>query len=362
MAEAKRVVRMITAALKVKEAGDAETGAMTAALIVRPIGAGEDAAWDAALRRSAGASVFLQSTYLSAAARTLACEVQRIGVFEQGAIVGGLAGIEREGRLERLPLTPYGGVWLTQAEASLPHRAERKKRRHLTALAQAVRARHSSAAIDCDPATTDVRAFSWNGWRAEARYTFVTDLTELFEERFDPDVRRRSRNAERGGVRFERDVPPSEFERLWRMTHARPGLATPLAQGGLARLIEAVRAVIPCGVHGARQADGRLVAGNVVLFGESTAYYWLAGFDPAEAATGGNGLCVVDTLREAARRATRFDWVGANTPSVAEFKQSFGPRLTPYYRLSVGETTRRPERAAMRIVRWLRARQKGAME
>lgn len=348
---------MSTATLK---ENDAVHGAATA-LVVRPIGPGEDSAWDAALRRSAEGSLFLQSEYLKAAARAFAGDVRRIGVLEHGAIVGGLAGIEREGRLERLPLTPYGGVWMARTEALLPHRAERKKRRLLTALAQAVRARHSSAVIDCDPATTDVRAFAWNGWRAEARYTFVTDLTEPFEERFDPDVRRRSRNAERAGVRFDCDVEPSEFERLWRMTHARQGMATPLAQGGLTRLIEAARAVVPCGIHGTRQADGRLVAGNVVLFGESTAYYWLAGFDPAEAATGGNGLCVVHTLREAARRATRFDWVGANTPSVAEFKQSFGPRLTPYYRLSCGETTRRPERAAMRIVRWLRARRTGAM-
>ena len=76
-----------------------------------------------------------------------------------------------------------------------------------------------------------------------------------------------------------------------------------------------------------------------------TAHYWIAGSPPGPAMTVLLGH-TLPRLRDAGLQ--RFDFVGANTPSIAEFKRHFGPTLTPYFHL---EKITRPE---LRLLRRLK--------
>ncbi len=69
-------------------------------------------------------------------------------------------------------------------------------------------------------------------------------------------------------------------------------------------------------------------AGIVVLHDGETACYWIAGSKPGPAMTVLLGH-VLEELKSSGLRS--FDFIGANTPSIAEFKRRFGPALTPYY-------------------------------
>lgn len=304
---------------------------------VRAVGADADAAWDAGLAASPQRAPFLKSAFLAAWERAFEAPVERIGCDEQGRLVAGLAGRVRgsgsDRRLDHLALIPYTGVWISDGPAALAHRVDRRRRRIMTALAEQVRRGYPRAAVDCHPRHLDMRPFLWSGWRCEPRYTLTTDLTRLDETAFDPDVRRRARRAAEAGVVCTDAVSPDEFAALWRRTHARQGVELPLSEARLARLIDDVRGDCALEIRGARDARGGLLAANVVLVENDAAYYWLAGFD-ADAPHDGSPLLTVETLRGLAGRCKSFDWVGANTPSVAEFKQSFGPTLTPYYRVT----------------------------
>ena len=68
-------------------------------------------------------------------------------------------------------------------------------------------------------------------------------------------------------------------------------------------------------------------AGLIVLHDANSAYYWIAGSKPGPAMTVLIGN-VLTELKQA--KFNTFDFVGANTPSIAEFKRRFGPVLTPY--------------------------------
>ncbi|MFK7849153.1 MAG: GNAT family N-acetyltransferase [Rhodothermales bacterium] len=68
-------------------------------------------------------------------------------------------------------------------------------------------------------------------------------------------------------------------------------------------------------------------AGIVILHDAHTAYYWIAGSKPGPAMT----VLIGKVLKELKHAEFEtFDFVGANTPSIAEFKRRFGPTLRPY--------------------------------
>lgn len=308
----------------------------------RPLEDGESGAWDAGVTQSHQACVFLKSEWLDRMAAALDCRVVRLGCYKRGRLVGGLAGressTESEPALARIDLIPYSGVWLDSGAAHRARRAARRECAALTALAAEAARRFGRVELDCHPTNIDVRPFSWSGWRTEVRYTYLTDLTRDFESRIDPDVRRRAGIARRNGVRFDEFVPADQFDPLWTLTHERQRIPRPIGGDALVDLLESLRRSFSIRIHGARLPGGRLAAANVVVVDGRRAWYWLAAFDSRLAATGANQLCLLETLRCVAAHADTFDWVGANTPGVADYKESFGPALTPYYRATLRRT------------------------
>ena len=331
--------------------------------VVRPIPAVESAEWEEGLARSPQSCVFLRSAWFDLFGKHFGWRIARFGCYEFDRLVGGLAGRVVEGeslvRLDRLLLVPYNGCWATGGDARLRHRVVHRGHAILSALANEIAARFGDAVLDLHPANNDVRPFTWGGWNAAVRYTFVNDLTKCDEADCAPSVRRRAKRAAAAGVRFDSDVPPGEFVGLWSRSLRRQGLREPVSPDALRGLLDRLpEQPFASEICGTRLSDGRLAAANVILYDRTTAYYWLAGFDADEPHHGAaNQLCHLETLRRSAGRAARFDWVGANTRSIAEYKQSFGPDLVPYCRVTWKRVEHKvpPGRAPGTLRRWLRA-------
>jgi hypothetical protein len=332
-------------------------------LVVRPILPDESAEWDNGLAGSPQDCVFMSSSWLDLVGEAFGWRIARLGCYQFDRLVGGLTGrIIEAGQvtaLDRLLLVPYNGCWIGEGSAQLRHRVEHRAQAVLSALAGEATRRFGSVVLDLHPANRDARPFTWGGWNAAVRYTFVNDLTRCEESALAPSVRRRVKRASAAGVRFDSEVVPDEFMQIWSLALRRQGLREPVPADAVRRLLDRLPdQQFGAEICGARLADGRLVAANVVLYDRTTAYYWLAGFDSDEPHHwAANQFCHVETLRHAARLATRFDWVGANTRTVAEYKQSFGPELIPYSRVTWNRA--QPEMAKVRppttLGRWLRS-------
>jgi len=121
--------------------------------------------------------------------------------------------------------------------------------------------------------------------------------------------------------------PPAPPSRLYPLVES-------LIEHGLVRLWTATphRGEDPEGVIGIAH-DGR------------TAGYWLGGSVPGPAMTVLLGTVLTQLQKEG---YALFDFVGANTPSIAVFKRQFGGDLTTYYYL---EIITRPE---LRLLRRLK--------
>ena len=205
-------------------------------------------------------------------------------------------------------------------------------RDRLAALHKAIPGGAESAEIVFPPALNDVRGLVWKGWDARPHYNYVTEWGQPggWESQPESAVRRQARKARDAGL--EGRVAPAgqtaDLQRLWRLNAERQGLPAGLAEN-LARLgtwLEAEHAgfqIVIAAKSGAAHAVG--------LFGfdESRVYYLAGASDPEHLGSGGATLLHFEAFAEIDRLGLPrcYDWVGANTPSVAQFKKKFRPRL-----------------------------------
>ena len=185
----------------------------------------------------------------------------------------------------------------------------------------------------------DPRPAQWRRWRVSPRFTYTLSPAE---GRADWSSSTRRTFNKYGDVCEVREDSSAAVQvvRCCRKSYARHGRKLPASSEALVRLVESLRERGMARLFTLRRA-GRLEGGLALLHDGNTAHYWIAGSKPGPAMTVLLGRAL-GTLY--ASGITIFDFVGANNPSIAEFKRRFGARLTPYYCLEYGRSI---------LARWL---------
>ncbi|MEM1271135.1 MAG: GNAT family N-acetyltransferase [Bacteroidota bacterium] len=276
------------------------------------------AGWQAAYDRARRPVVFAAPAYLAAAAEATGRTVERIGVFEGDTLQASVALVVRRlGPLRMAPVppvTPFSAV-LVEDSAGSPA---------VQALWAHVRERYASSALHLAPGVPPPA-----GTPAQILYTYRLDPAHAEPATWSSSARRLFRkhsaeftfHARPSAVPAVLDLLELRYRAAGRdLPTGRPSLthwAETLVHAGLARVYTV-------------EQSGTIEAGLVALIGRDAAYYWLAGSRPGPAMTVLLGH-LWPHLAEAG--IDTFDFVGANTPALAEFKRRFGGRLVPYGRL-----------------------------
>ncbi len=167
-------------------------------------------------------------------------------------------------------------------------------------------------------------------WHTHSLETYVVDLQELGEdvtEKWSASARRTFRKSDDRLTVTEDASATSASIELCASAYARSGKNFGIETEGLRKIVAHPPPGICTIVLSAKDESGQLKGGLVILTGGETAYYWIPGSVPGPAMTVLIGKAL-DRLR--AQGLRRFDFLGANVPSIAEFKRRFGPRLEPY--------------------------------
>ena len=238
---------------------------------------------------------------------------------------------KRRGPFKAAALPPLVPVVSPLLAEPLRENEVHARRSPLDVLLNHLGTRYAQASLLLHPTLTDARPLLWGGWSVTPRTTYVLNLLESEDvlQHWSDGPRRTARQHADTYTVVEDRAHTETAVALMEASYRRHGeelgldseavrrLAWKLTDSGHARVFAAI----------SHETDVHEAA-LVIAHDERTAYYWLAGSQPGPAMT----VLLAHVLpRLRYDGITAFDFMGANVPSIAEFKRRFGARLTPYY-------------------------------
>ncbi|MXW64129.1 MAG: GNAT family N-acetyltransferase [Bacteroidetes bacterium SB0662_bin_6] len=225
------------------------------------------------------------------------------------------------------PFTPFSAVTLRDAlnPADIHSRTT-----PLESLLAELEAGYDRIHVHLDPEYTDIRPAQWRGWTTRPLYTYRLNTGDG-PETWSKGAARTFRSGKDAYDLLEGNGVGSTAALLAAASYARQGRKTPLDKAALEALVRTVENTGLASSFAVRRRDsGDIQAGIVVLHANRKGYYWVVGSVPGPAMTVLLGKMLP---RLHASGIEEFDLMGANTPTIAEFKRRFGARLTSYYRI-----------------------------
>ena len=276
--------------------------------------------------------VFAQPWYLEACAEGGIWDV--VLAEEKGRIVAALPFFYKHKALFRYVTMPPFVKWL--GPYLLPEFRGRLPKEH--ELMQALIAQLPELAAfkqNFHPTVTNWLPFYWQQFRQTTYYTYrLHQLRNLarVEAGLSTGIRRDIRLA-REQVRVVHDRPLAELYRVNMGSFARQKLAPPYALAQLRRLDAALATAGRRQLFFAVDAQERVHSVAYLIWDATTAYFLLAGDDPALRASGAGVLLAWECIRYASEvlKLNCFDFEGSMLPGVERIRVRFGAVQTPYF-------------------------------
>jgi len=299
----------------------------------------QDSKWDTFVSGTPQNNVFSKSPWIRSICEVTDLSFRLITCVKGGETVGGcpLFLRKRKTGLDVVvpPLTQYSTPCLIFRPVAEKYRNEQHVLAVTKAIAEYIGKTFDRATLICHPNLLDIRSFLWSKWASSARYTYLLDLTDMrrVKEQSSRDIARQFRKAEKAGFYVKQSGQFEEFVSMWKASLSRQSATIPLTEGSLVRLLHVLTDKgCRSELHLAYDSAGDLVAGNVFLIDGDQAFYWLGGARPDYLSSGANQLVfwqVLDHLHQ--ERVRRVDFVGADHPSIARYKSTFGGDLCPHF-------------------------------
>ncbi|MCI1186537.1 GNAT family N-acetyltransferase [Hymenobacter sp. DH14] len=276
--------------------------------------------------------VFAQPWYLDACAEGGTWDV--VLAEEKGRVVAALPYFYKQKSLFQYATMPPFVKWL--GPYLLPEFRGRLPKEH--ELMQALIAQLPDLAAfkqNFYPTVTNWLPFYWQQFRQTTFYTYrLHQLRKLarVEAGLGTGIRRDIRLA-RPQVRVVHDLPLAEFYRVNMLSFQRQQLAPPYSLAQLRRLDAALATAGNRQLFFAVDAQNRVHSVAYLIWDATTAYFLLAGDDPALRASGAGVLLAWECIRYASEvlGLDCFDFEGSMLPGVERIRVRFGAVQTPYF-------------------------------
>lgn len=334
----------------------------------------ELAQWDAFVDACAEGNPYSKSFWLKAFAETVPNASFRILVVraKDGSIAGGVAVCIDKNKAHQPRVlhsfAQYSTFLFAPSQTADKDRSTRRKIEMAAAIAQTLEAAgFESITLSHHPSMPDVRALMWRNWAVSPEYTFLVDLNSLGGlPSFAHAQRNKINKGLRAGLTFRAydslDGLEERIVSILGKTFVRQRMDTtrldPCVGGleGYQRFLKAIKPEGAIRIYEAVHPNGATTAIRVGLIGPHNTYYdWLAGNDPQYNSIGASSSLISNILSTLKKEGlSRFDFGGANTTTIAAFKQSFNGDLICGFRTSwrSGRLVHRGARLAGKIS-WL---------
>jgi hypothetical protein len=301
--------------------------------------------WDAFVTTSLQGSPYSIACWLRAFADCSPKNRYRVAVVRTGS--GGIsAGITLLLAKNRLGQTraitpgyfPYNGLLVAPRQSTERDKLYRGFCREQIALLRLIRRLNLvSARFIHHPSVLDVRPFMWHGWQIRPAYTFLIDLKDWNgADSIARGLRKKFRRCQEVGYTFRAHQSlggkAREFVELLEKTLVRQGLIIDPLLGGIDQYEKYLNSLDAHGAlryYEALSPNGQIASAQVAVPGfQHDIYAWLQATDPEHLRFGASTYLFVELFNHLkAEGWASFDFGGANTPRIAEFKQGFNGTL-----------------------------------
>lgn len=278
----------------------------------------------------------------------------RLGVFDQGNLIGGLVVASESALGWRLIRTPRYmrdcGLFLVERSQSQPRRIGHRKRA-LTAVGQwFLEQRRSLVSVAFPPDISDMQPLIWQGFQVSPKYTY-----ELSLDRSPEQLMGAMSSGRRGDIKsalkrgYCLETGPDATEKAVRLCSMSLRLARARAIDNLD--IDLGVLVRDPGVFTVVVSNGQdPLAACIIIQNPDRAYYLLGGTSRNESSASSYALwSAIEECR--ARQVKTFDFEGSMIPGVEAFFRGFGGTLRPLFIASSHTTALNVAQRAARVVR-----------
>lgn len=259
------------------------------------------------------------------------------GCAKNGNLVGGCIShvTNRAGFNLLLPplLTSYPGIILLPSESERVCDSTEERLKRVSLLERDLAGRYALAWMVHHEEMSELRPFVWNGWETIPRYTYLLNLSspEELMAGLKPSLRNKVRKGEKHGFVLRRLNDLSSVASFYSSSYERHGGSPPVSSDTLTRWFSRLSAEGMAMCFSIEDAEGRPHAFRIVLLDGRNACDWVAGSDPSLFSEGGTPFLLWKVIEELTGSFDTYNLMGANTPTIASFKASFGGDLRIYW-------------------------------
>jgi lipid II:glycine glycyltransferase (peptidoglycan interpeptide bridge formation enzyme) len=307
-------------------------------LSIRTLTESEYPAWDSFVSSSPQGTIFNTSIWASIIREVFGIQHTIYGILEGDQLVGGISLFHKKKAglnvVTRLPLTPYNGILFHPPDGEKSQKTSTEHQEIVRSLLERLEKEFKFIHLVLHPSVCDMRPFLWRHWHTLPQYTHVNSLSDLAQTwtLLSSSLRRKISRAEENQIKILEKDDPTLLLKFQEMSYAKAGLKPVLPLPVFKRYCEAVGRAKLLRIYSAVDAEANVHAERAVIVHNDHAYDWIAGTNLQIEDEHANQLLVWEILKRlSAEGAQTFDFLGANTPSVTEFKRGFGGKFACYF-------------------------------
>lgn len=308
------------------------------ALTLRRLSETEYENWDQFVAGSPQGTVFNTSRWAGIIGDVFGVPRAIYGALRHDNLVGGISLFHKKRYglkvMTRIPLTPYSGILFSPSSDEKYQKLIVEQREIAELILKELENQFQFLQLSFHHSVQDLRALQWRGWSLKPQYTLVSKIENIEKlwEGLSSSLRRKiNRAQEKDFTVIEKDNP-SLLLALQEESYRRNGLKPVLPYDIFERYCAVLIRSGLLRIYSISDSNGNVHSERAVVLWNGCSYDWIAGTDAKWIEGNATHLLVWEMMKRlSAGGYGTFDFLGANTPHIVDFKQSFGGELRNYY-------------------------------
>lgn len=265
------------------------------------------------------------------------CEarVMKFQCPDSDAYIESLFFLNKRGKLYLPPLNPFHPTLFHPTPTDKPYRVNRQWHQSAEVMIETMLRHGGTAAYCLPPDITDIRPFLWKGFKVNVKYTYHIQLPYMIDKA-STEIRSKLKKAAQEGYHSRLSQDMNEVYPCLLETESRKGFSHNLTLEDL-RLAQRLLGNERLRCYVCYTKEGEPVSASlIVVMDNGWAFGWVAGSKTAHLPHGVVQQSQYFAFQDLGSLGIQgIDLVGANLPSVAKSKASWGGELVPYYQVRI---------------------------